>query len=69
MPFSRWIGHVGYLIADRSLYSSDTFQIHPKLQIPVNAVILSAFITILLAAVYIGSSDAYNAIVCHSGCL
>lgn len=38
-------------------------KVDPKLHIPVNAVLLSAIITILLAAINIGSPDAYNAIV------
>lgn len=44
-------------------YSSWIAKVHPTLLVPVNAVLLSAFLTILLSLINIGSSAAFNAII------
>jgi choline transport protein len=39
------------------------FQVHPKLKVPLNALLLISFINFILSLINIGSSVAYNAII------
>jgi len=49
---------------DRGLPFSNFFAyIHPKLQVPINTLILICFVSLCLALINIGSSVAYNAIL------
>ncbi len=60
-PFSDWISYVRY---SASLMASQLtmLQVHPRLHIPVNAVIVTSVISFILSLIYIGSTVAFYAI-------
>ncbi|GLA83780.1 hypothetical protein AtubIFM56815_007986 [Aspergillus tubingensis] len=55
------------LLIDGGLPASKFFaRVHPRLGLPLNALILTAFVVIIFGCIYLGSSSAFNAIVSAS---
>ena len=48
---------------DRSLLTAVIAQIHPTFKVPLNALLLIAFICFLLSIIYVASTTAFNAII------
>ena len=66
LPFSAWLAKVGrdkHILCRNTLYTDEFLQVHPRLHVPVNSVIFSFFTAFLLSMIYIGSAEAFNAIV------
>jgi len=61
LPYSRLFSQVSRNILN--VYCTNTFKIHPKFKVPLNALCLVSAICFLLSLIYIGSSTAFNAIV------
>lgn len=52
---------------DRGLPASKFFaKVHPKLQVPLNALWLTLILVIIFGCIFLGSSSAFNAIVSAS---
>lgn len=64
LPFSKFLSHVSEAQTKHKLLNSDTMlQIYPGWDIPLNAVVVSLCVTILLSLINIGSNTALNAII------
>ncbi|GKZ23801.1 hypothetical protein AbraIFM66951_005073 [Aspergillus brasiliensis] len=55
------------LLIDGGLPASKFFaRVHPRLGLPLNALMLTAFVVIIFGCIYLGSSSAFNAIISAS---
>lgn len=62
LPFSKFLAEVSFLPVKRSLQGLIRVQVRPGWDIPLNSVVVSFVITILLSMINIGSTTAFNAI-------
>ena len=62
LPFSSYFAYVSQDQADIRKWLT-VFKIHPRLNIPLNALLLVGFVCILLSLINIGSSTAFNALI------